>query len=1118
MDDSILSGLSLQEEQRDAAFAAGSDVVVLAGAGCGKTTTLVARYLYLLACGLAPHEVVAITFTERAAREMRTRIRRHLRNWLLHNPAAWGEWLERYAAFDAAPIGTIHSLCAALLRAHPAEAGLDPDFAVLEEGQAGMLAAEAVERALVWATQREEAWPCFDLFGPDGLRSLLAALLARRLEVAPALAASRDEVQARWQGAPARWLVSVLAGRAWEDCLATLEALEPRQPGDALDGLRQGAIAAVRQARRLAAEGDWEAAVRTLAEGVRRPGNVGTKAAWGEQVATVRAALRTLAGIYHDQIGRVVAKTDPALDRALIAAWPGLAAVFAQAVADYQTLKAQHRAVDFDDLEAGALRLLREHPEVAAYHRATWKAVLVDEFQDTNERQRQLIEALLGAPAGQAGCLFVVGDAKQSIYRFRGADVTVFRSVEQEVRRAGGRVVHLARTWRSHAPLVGLLNELLLAVLGQDDDPARPYAVPFAPLQPAEGRGSPRLQPPFVELHLGVGDSAEEGRQVAAAALARRLAELHREEGVAWGEVACLFRATTHFPVYEQAFEEAGIPYVTVAGEGFYERPEVRDLLNALRALSHPTDDLAMAGLLRSPAIGLTDASLYLLRWRPDGSRLPLWEALHSNLAALSPRQQECARRAAAVVAELHPQVGRQPTAAILKRFLDLTAYRAMLRLVPGGERAGRNVDKLLADAHRSGAVGLDDLLAYVQALRDCGAREGEAPPEGGEAVQLMSVHKAKGLEFGVVAIADAGHDGGARVPKVLVHREWGLLLQVTRSEGAEKREGVLHRLALSEEEAMQDAEERRLLYVAATRAKEKLLINGHLKQRQDGPAWSGWLKRLASALGEDELAGLALPGAGERASLALWQGRVGCCVYGPPPASEAATLPAAPAPAGDRAALPAEPLAVLAPLAPPCAPVPAAPQAASQARGVGVAPEQVWRVVPRRPGLRAPSWLVGKLVHVGLRLWRFPGEPGLQEALQAAARAAGLADEGQMERAVAEANRLLARFRSSQLWRDLEAAPRRHEVPYSAGPEDPWGRIDILSQRPDGNWWLVDFKTDEVRSEAQYRARVSEHTPQLQRYGRAVAALLGKPPLLLLCFLDCQGSVRVQDIGRCEA
>lgn len=1103
MSDCILRGLSLHDEQRCAALATG-DTAVLAGAGCGKTRTLVGRYLYLLATGLAPDEIVAITFTERAGREMRSRIRACLRSYLTATAVDRELWLERYIALDGAPIGTIHGYCAQLLRAHPAEAGLDPDFAVLEEGQARLLAGEAVERALVWATHEATAIPCFDLFGgPAGLRALLSKLLDRRLDVAPAFAQEPAAVLERWRAAPAEWLAAVLADPAWRACLAELEAAQSLEAGDRLDELRQQAIDAVAAARRQVAAGDWEAAVRSLAEGLHKPGGAGSRRAWGELVAEVRAALRTLCDLYEAQVRRVTDKADLALDEALAAAWPGLVATFHQAASDYQALKAQRRAVDFDDLEVGALRLLEEHPEVAAGYRQRCKAVLLDEFQDTNERQRQIVEALLGAPAGQAGRLFVVGDAKQSIYRFRGADVTVFRRLEGDIERAGGRVVRLARTYRAHAPLVGLLNELLAAVLGADDDPARPHMVPFAPLVAADDARIPRLQAPFLELHLGVGANAEEGRQAAAAALARRLVRLHEEEGLAWREVACLFRATTNFALYEEAFERAGIPYVTVAGSGFYERPEVRDLLNALRALAQPTDDLAMAGLLRSPAIGLADASLYRLRRGPRDELRPLWAALQGDLEELADDERQRARRAVALIQALHPQVGRLPVAMVLKRFLDLTAYKAILRLVAGGERAGRNVDKLLADAHRSEAVGVGDFLDYVGALRGVGAREGEAPPEVGEAVQLMSVHRAKGLEFPLVVIADAGHSDAARVPDLLIHPAWGPLVRVSRSEGSQRWEGLLHALGRRQEEEMQDAEERRLLYVAATRAEEKLLVSGHLTKRRHGLAWQGWLRRLAAALGEDVLATAPLPEPGRPSTLSCWQGRVLYALYAVEEEGTAdeGSAPAAPEPGG---AATGEPLT----LARPYVPSPASPR-----RKETETPSRVWRVVPRSRGQRAPAWLVGKLVHVGLRLWAIPGSPELDEALRTAARGAGLTDEGRIAGAVGQARRLLERFRGSELYRQLEAGERRHEVPYAADPGDAWGRIDLLSRRPDGSWWLVDFKTDELRGMAQWQAKVAEHSPQVRRYGRAAARFLGQMPRLLLCFLDCEGTVRVQEV-----
>ncbi len=1107
MPDTILSHLRLSDEQRQAAFQTGCDTAVLAGAGCGKTSTLVSRYLYLLSEGLSPEEIVAITFTERAGQEMRVRIRRHLRDYLAGAPVDEPLWLAHYIALDAAPIGTIHSFCARLLRAHPAEAGLDPDAAVLDENQAAVLRAEAVERALVWATQDRQAAACFPLLGgPSGLRDLLSRMLTRRLEVQEALAATGPDVLACWRRAAHQWLAQILEGQEWCDCLADLEAMEPLRPGDALDACRCEALAAVQAARRALAGGDWPAALGHLA-GLRKPGRAGRQENWGDRAPVVRAALSTLCDLYRSHVAAVAANADPALDEELAAVWPGLVALFRQAVDDYRALKAQ--ALDFDDLEAGALRLLQGCPEVAAYERERIKALLVDEFQDTNDRQRRLFEALLGAPAGQGGRLFIVGDAKQSIYRFRGADVTVFRHVEREINQAGGQTHHLDRTYRAHAGLIEVQNDLLARVLGAAGGPGQAYRVPFAALQPGRQRPSP-LPPPYIELHLGVGSSADEGRAAAAAALAGRLRELH-QEGAPWREMACLFRASSGFSVYEEAFEAAGVPYVTVAGAGFYGRPEVRDLLNALNAVANPNDDLALAGLLRSPAIGLADASLYHLRWGDGDRPRPLWAALQGDLGALEPAERERAERAVEIIGEVAAMVGRQPVAAVLKRFLDLTGYRAILRLCPQTERAGRNVDKLLADAHRSGLVGVGDFDSYVQMLSDTAAREGEAPPEAGEAVQLMTVHKSKGLEFGVVVIADAGHDDRPRIPPILIHPDWGLLLRVTRGSGDERRQGLAHGLGCALEEAMQDAEERRLLYVAATRAKDKLLVSGHVRRKKDGISYLGWGKRLVEALDEPEVSAWAAPDPGGRAELTCWGGRVRCTLYAAPETVEeeaapvAAAMPALPERVVEAAPDLILPTAFLAP----CRPAPSA------GREEPSGPNLVWRVIPTRPRQRGPRWLVGRLAHVGLALWRFPPDPALNEALAATARGAGLTAPQQVQATVEEALGLLERFQKSDLYRELAgAAERWHELPYAVrSGAGSWGRIDLLCRSAGGEWQVIDFKTHQLRTQGALAGAQRQYRQQLLRYGAALRRLLRIEPRLRLCFLDYRGQVLVCEV-----
>jgi len=1134
---SILSLLQLKGRQAEAATTRGVDVAVTAGAGSGKTRALVGRYLSLLEEGQPLRSLVAITFTEKAAREMRTRIRNTLEQWLAGGMAAdRALWESAFAELDAARIGTIHSLCAAILRAHPAEAGVDPVFAVLEENAAAILKARAVEAALAWAMSDPDAARMFGLLGEYWLRTAVTALLDRRLDAAPAFDCVDDELLDRWAGELAAWLEARLGVPAWLDSLNMLRTLQARKPDDKLETARRAVLACWDRVCAAHTEQDWDTVFAGL---IALRGSISTGGAKGnweaDDLAAAREAMATLRTHYDGEILPLVSKRKPvswALDRQVAEALPDLCRLFEQAVTVYQQLKDEGQALDFDDLEMRAATLLTENPTVRARWQSEISAVLVDEFQDTNERQRRIVYALTGfSPevrtppipvrekglGGEGGALFVVGDAKQSIYRFRGADVTVFRRVQTDVAAAGGQHIDLDLTFRPHNPLLTVTNALLQPVLGIQDDPTHPYDVPFAPLRayrqsPAEGIGEP-----FIELHLGIGGDADEGRRAAAAGLARRLVELYQSEGVEWGQVALLFRASTHFDDYEDALERAGIPFVTVAGRGFYERPEVRDLLNALSAIAAPDDDLALAGLLRSPAFGLTDAALYLLRWGPDGERRPMWSALNGNLASLDPMDAARAERAQKTIAELHELVGRAPVAEILKRFLDATYYRAALRLAPGGQRPHRNVDKLLSDAHRSGLVSLGEFLEYVGALRDVAARESEAPVEAGGAVQLMTVHKAKGLEFPVVVMADAAHGGGSARPANLVESDLGILLDVRQDEARP----VMHPLAALRHSAMEEAEDKRLLYVATTRAREKLLVSGHVKvsTARDDPGrllLSGWLACLGEVVGLSEVRLPETPTAPQPLDL-NWDGGPLACVLHPSleeltadfksVASEAqAAMASPPVTAPTDVSLPPD---LVAPLA-----FAAHGDADDKIQDrESDPPPRVWRVVPQAVRPTGPAWVVGTLVHAALRRWRFPDGEGFEAFLRPYALEAGLTDEAEMKGAIGEAGRLLTRFQAHSLYTEMAAAERHHELPYSVTLDGGLrsGIIDLL-YRTDGRWTIAEFKTDRLEDEAGMRARICEekYDEQVRGYLKAVTQQLGEPPRGLLVFLNVGRQVRI--------
>jgi len=1085
---SLSARLDLKGAQQMAAERLDTHLAVTAGAGAGKTRALVGRYLHWVETGAPVRALIAITFTEKAAREMRSRIRREIEAWLAESGAVGpaDPWQTAYIELDSAPIGTIHALCANLLRLYPAEAGVDPRFTVIEEDRAAMLRAQAIEAALAWAATDAGADPLFAAFQEGALRRLLATLMNQRLDAAPALLWPGP--LARWEAALQQRLARLLDRPAWSEALAALAGYSSPKPDDKLEIARAAVLAQWDRLQAARAGLDWDGLL-AAANALRGATSVqGQQKNWPPgALEAVRAAMRAMRELYDETLAPLFPKDGLswAADQAAADLLPAVRGLFDRAVGEYEALKDAALGLDFDDLEGRAAQLLGAGLGPTAAERP--RALLVDEFQDTNARQRQIVYALAGLadPVGPTANLFIVGDAKQSIYGFRGADVTVFRGIQADLAQAGGGLVDLSLTFRAHAPLLAVSARLLAPLMGEADDPARPYHVPFTPLTAYRPQPRAGVAAPFVEFQIGLGDAVT-GRRAAAAALAGRLHQLHTSEAFAWDQMALLFRASSAFPVYEDALEAAGIPYVTIAGEGFYDRPEIRDLLNALSAIADPSDDLALAGLLRSPAFALDDAELYQLRFAA-GSHAPraLYAALLDTPAFAA---------VAHTLTQLKALSGRLPIAELLKDFIDRTHYRAILKL-GGGQRLSRNVDKLLADAHRSRLVAVGDFLDYIRTLRDIGAREGEAPAEAGGAVQLLTIHKAKGLEFPLVVLADAAHAGGGRGgDSAALDPALGILLKPTAAK-ARPVAWQLGSLAKAEREA---AEALRLLYVAFTRAQEKIIISAHanVTQAQDAPArlkLTGWLAELGPVVGLD--AALIAGSVEAPQPLALGPGwdDVSATLY-PPPAD-----PVEQAAAPTETLVTATPATAPGPLAAGLALAGPAPAAETQRR--------VWRVITG--GRTAPAWVVGRLVHEALRHWVLDLDAAALEArLRPVAWELGLTEAATIHTALRETRRLLERLRAHPLFAEIDqCAERYHAVP--ALLDGVTHTIDLLYRLPAG-WVVADFRTDELRDDAALAGVLPDYCQQLERCARALAQQLQLPaqPRALLVFLNLKGAV----------
>jgi ATP-dependent helicase/nuclease subunit A len=748
-------GPAFTDEQQQAVERRAEPLLVSAAAGSGKTSVLVERFVRAVCDDkIAPGRILAITFTERAAGELRERVRARLL-----------ELGERQAARDteAAFVGTFHGFCARLLRAHPLAAELDPDFAVLDEGLAGRLRERAFQAAV------------------------------RRL-----LAGDRDV----HEGDP----LDVVAAYGIDRVRTMVEQvyLELRSTGQPSPRLPRPALAAD------AGADDVDAAT----------------------VCGVLGELLELFGIAYEQRKRARA------------------------------------SVDFDDLELLAQQLLEQHESVRSSWSERFALLMVDEFQDTNPRQLAILRAL------DRGNLFTVGDEFQSIYGFRHADVGLFRARRDELAARGGSLL-LTRNFRSQAPLLDVVNavfaerfvEFPALVAGRDggDEGGGSGAGPAEPaveLLLSDTGGW--------EAHDELATSVADGlppaplwRQAEARMLAQRVAELVASGRARAGEVVVLLRASGDLEVFERALQLCGLRTLAAVGT-FWGHQQIGDLIAYLRAVANPLDEEALYGVLASPLGGCSRDCLALLAQAAQASRRPAWEAARSAVAGeselaqrLAPDDREALAGACRLLATERAGASRRGVATLIERVLGASGYREHVLALDWGERRLANVHKLLRLARRFEASEGRDLrsfLDHVAYLERAARVEPDAPVEGVEpdAVRLMTVHAAKGLEFPVVCLADLGRQPNARTPDLLIDRE-RIGVRLMRLDG-ERSIAALAYEELSAERRQREAEEEdRILYVAMTRARELLLLSGAVdfgRWPKQGPSGTpiSWLGPALSA------------------------------------------------------------------------------------------------------------------------------------------------------------------------------------------------------------------------------------------------------------------------------
>ncbi len=858
---------SLNEAQREA-LALDHNVTLRAVAGSGKTTVLVERYLRILEeqPALTPAGILAMTFSEAAARQLRAKLREKVR-CRKGNP----RWREIYHALNDAPISTIHAFCADRLREYAIEAGVDPDFAILDDIDAALLVAEAVRQTCAGARAGTSLYDAILTVSSNLTRMfqpLLENLITRREVLSPIVEelaqASCDQLIERARAEYAEFVNDVLGLINQNGVTERLDELIAL--ADGATGTARRTIETIRTVRAdlSRAGSDVETAdacfhrlrdVFLTSQGTPRKRGVGAKRDWDDNILYNR--YKRLFAAAAEMVHELGLHTGPrfvlGLEQCAAETMHALIDVYHVCLAVYDNAKRMRRALDFTDLQDRCAQMLDDHPDVRRTLACRYSHILVDEFQDTNRLQWRIVRSLAGDDAGRLRPrgLFIVGDDAQSIYGFRNAEVEVFQEARSSICEVhGGREVHSRETFRGAHRVVDAVNELF----ANDDgylrlDPFRDHVAGTVEIIPVSaGTEKP-----------SVGEQCEiEARHVAARIrAATRPGPLEilveREKGgmerARLGDIAILLRRRTHMQTVLDALESAGIPYYTEGGTGFFQQQEVWDVLTALRCIAVPDDEVAVVGYLRSPLAGVSDETLLAVSFE-DG------ETFRDKLGRYAERAS--ADDSMLVHAALNrldrwrARAGRVPLEDLVRSICDETGLWMALECDPRAPQPEENVNRLIELARSCGANegrsvrGFLDRMDYL-VDRDWPRSEAPLASAPADAVRVMTVHQAKGLEFPVVAVMQShlAYNFG-RGDAVKMHPQKGIGFKCPDpDDGYQRAEPVSCWRVRKACEDDTRAEEMRLLHVACTRARDALILSGYGHEPDPDTWWYAIRARL---------------------------------------------------------------------------------------------------------------------------------------------------------------------------------------------------------------------------------------------------------------------------------
>ena len=827
----------LDTDQSLAATAPGGEVAISAGAGSGKTRLLVSRYLYYIKKEKLPlSSIAAITFTNKASDQMKARIYEKACELAENNPDEHEMWMDVAENVHHAPISTIHSFCSSILRSHPVEAGLDPFFTVIDEVTNSRLKNNAVKSfvELRLAENPDDISFLVNIFGMEGLKKILRGFIEKRTFMVKFLDSNEDSGVLDTENLRLEYKKSML--KTVEKYVYLLEEFHAFRPdGDKITIVYDMLDECFSKIRDMLEKDDVDTSyINYCLDNIILKG--GSPKKWGRDrlnalksaLKECRSFLNAIASYYEDESG-VTAQAASFLLR------------------DYTLLdnffleqKKSRSCLDNDDIIIETWKLLRTNSRLCQKISRSYRHILVDEFQDTDGMQMDILRMITG---NTTAVLFAVGDPKQSIYRFRGADVTVFKEYMLKA-----NFKSLKTNYRSAPSILNFVNAAFGAIMG--DEPSNIFEAPYIKMKPKrlDNGGSHDVEIAVIDK-----TGKDSYRLYEAEFIARRALQLNTGAAdggkYSFGNMALLLRKGTATSYYEEAFLRNGIPFINLAGGRLSKTPEIYDIGNLLTWLESPDDPALLTAVLLSPFFYIDSDTLFRIRMMSGTpEKIPAFVLEGRDTSPDKLIESSDFIRARKILNDILSIRDRLSIREILERVFDKTGYTmTLLADKIKGERSLAILDLLLETAdifeHNGGALGeFADLILSGESL----TRESAHVETKDDVLSIMTIHRAKGLEFKVVFLADITSTGRHDMGEIIFESDLGPGFKIRDAHG-----GTIKTYPAWKAEKMKKekdiAESKRLFYVGCTRAEDRLIISGaqppkDLDATYEKDNWINWL------------------------------------------------------------------------------------------------------------------------------------------------------------------------------------------------------------------------------------------------------------------------------------